>query len=187
VLDRLLRKDPAARYGSTVDLVRDLEAVRQSRTSGSGGLSTPVAPSPALPTPRWWWEFHQVARAAVSALTLILLWIVRGWLGEPWVGRTVFGLALAAGVVVVTLRLHLAFVSRYEAEELDGQRRRVRWWVRGGDAVFLALALLAGVALFEDHTGPATLLLIVALATAVGHLVIEPATERAAFGGVRRF
>jgi eukaryotic-like serine/threonine-protein kinase len=183
VLDRLLRKEASRRYGSTSELVRDLDAARQSRASGtaaSGRASAGYAPQPD--PSRWWWEVHQVIRAAVSALTLILLWFVRGWLGEPWVGRSVFGVALAAGVIVVTLRLHLAFVSRHEPAGLAEQRRRVRWWVRGGDAAFLALALLAAIALFDDHTGPAALLLIVALATAVGHIVIEPATERAAFG-----
>jgi hypothetical protein len=187
VLDRLLRKDPELRYGRTADLVRDLEAAGQARANTAGGPTSASAREPGVPpTPRWWWEVHQLIRAGVSALTLILLWFVRDWLGEPWVGRTFFGIALSAGVVVVTLRLHLAFVSRYDPPGLAGQRRRVRWWVRGGDAAFLVLALVASLLLFDQHTGPATLLLIVALASAVGHLVIEPATERAAFEPVER-
>jgi eukaryotic-like serine/threonine-protein kinase len=187
VLDRLLRKDAALRYGRTADVVRDLESARAAAATRPSGVAAAHRQDPGVPlASRWWWEVHQLIRAGVSSLTLILLWLVRHWLGPPWVGRAVFGVALVAGVIVVTLRLHLAFVSRYEPGGLAGQRRRVRWWVRGGDAAFLVLALLASLLIFDQHTGPATVLLIIALASAVGHLVIEPATERAAFESVER-
>ena len=88
---------------------------------------------------------------------------------------------LAAAATAVSVRLHLFFTSRSYPSELPFQRARARPWTRSSDTVFVAALLLAAVAIGGDHSEIAALLLAVSVAATVSMLIIEPATERAAF------
>jgi hypothetical protein len=190
-LDRIvaacLRKDPSERYGSTAALVNDLERL-QARLlpnySASDSRPFGAAPSDGLLVvrkARSWWEIHQVLAATVYTAVIYPAWRARVWLPAPW--KSVFFLAVvAAAVVAVAIRLHLVFASRSYPAELSAQRTRTRAWRRGSDTVLAASLLLAALAVGGDHSEVAALLLTVAVAGLVSMLIIEPATDRAAFG-----
>jgi predicted Ser/Thr protein kinase len=176
-----LRKDPADRYAATAELVRDLEkairTTRQPQTASQAAMSG--GDRPRL-SPRWWWQFHQIAVAAVYTLMLYPAWRLREWLPAPW-GLTVFFALLAATVIAVNLRLHLWFTSVYDPSGLTRQRARLSPWVRRTDWTLALLLLGAGLAIATRRAALATLFITVAVSVAVAFLIIEPATTRAAF------
>jgi hypothetical protein len=190
-LDRIvticLRKRVEERYGSTLELVADLERLQADLLAQRDrGVSTrlPAAPIPVeapRPTARWWWDFHQVAVAAVYALMIYPAWHARVWLAAPW-GMRFFFAVLAAAATSMTVRLHLRFTARVYPAELMPQRASARPWTRGSDAGFCVALLFAGLALRDTHPEVATLFVAVSIAAAGASLVIEPATTRAAFG-----
>ena len=190
-LDRIvtacLRKRPEERYGSTQELVADLERLQadlpalrdgHAATRQAGG---PIPIGGRRATPQWWWGFHQVAVSAVYALMIYPAWHARVWLPAPW-GMLFFFAVLAAAAASVTVRLHLRFTARVYPAELMPQRASARPWTRGSDAGFSVTLLLAGLALRDTHPEVATLFVAVSIAAAVSSFVIEPATTRAAFG-----
>jgi serine/threonine-protein kinase len=182
-LDRIvatcLRKDPSDRYGSTHELVTDLEQLL---------AETSIAPRYGhvqrgrhASTPSWWWEFHQAAISLVYALMMYPAWLVRSWLPAPW--GTVFLLgALACAAAATTLRLHLWFTARTYPAEIAAERRLVRVWIRCCDAGLTASLLAAGLGIATDHQATAMLFITVAVGAALASFVIEPTAARAAFG-----
>jgi hypothetical protein len=190
-LDRIvgtcLRKRAEERYGSTQELVADLERLQADLPArGERGPAAPGAAPPmvaeALPaTAQWWWEFHQVAVSALYALMIYPAWHARVWLGPPW-GMLFFFAVLAAAATSVTVRLHLRFTARVYPGELTPQRARALPWTRWSDAGFSIVLLLAGLALRDTHPEVATLFVAVSIAAAVASFTVEPATTRAAFG-----
>jgi len=180
VIDRCLCKDAAGRYAATEMLVRDLEQALESLLRPAP--VAPVVPPPASTSPGalWWWQVHQCAISAVVAAMLPPLYLARAWLG-PLLGNGLFIAALVCAVPVVAMRLNLAFASSRFLAGFEGQRRRVRPWIHGGDWGYVACLAVAAARLFGAHDGFATLFLVIALALAVSSLAIEPLTERAAF------
>jgi hypothetical protein len=169
VIDRCLQPDPAARPNAR-ELVRELAADNVPRAASSD-------PAPT----RWWWEFHQGMTALVYWVMVIPAWYARGHIGGVW-GRTFFITTLAAVIVAANLRLHLWFTSRFYDNELRFVRTRSGRWLRAGDWIFAA-ALAAGGLLIHDERSPLTVVLpSVAVGAVVAFLLIEPVTERAAFG-----
>jgi serine/threonine protein kinase len=180
-LDRIvatcLNKDPLGRYGSTHELLTDLE-----------GLQAEIAIAPERPQraprvsmSRWWWEFHQAAISTMYVLMMYPAWRVRSWLPPPW--GTVFLLGtLGCAAAATTLRLHLWFTSRFYPAELTTERRLVRVWIRCSDAGWTMALLVAVLGIATGHQAIAMLFITVAVATALASFVIEPATTRAVFG-----
>lgn len=192
-LDRIvatcLRKDPADRYPSTLELESDLEQLkrdifgdrdREGRTrrarAAEGGRS------PRALTPRWWWEIHQLTVSIVYVLMMYPSWHVRTWIPRPF-GMSFLFAMLACAAAATSLRLHLWFTSRFYAAELATQRARALPWTRGCDLGIVASLLLAALAIGNDHNAVATLFITVSIAVAVASFMIEPATTRAAFRG----
>ena len=183
-LDRIvatcLCKEPADRYSSTQEVVADSRAARsrcspacvRSPCPGSGGLGRR--------TVRWWWDFHQLITSAIYAVMIYPAWYAQRWLPQPW-GMLFLFAVLASAAAATSLRLHLLFLSRHTAEELSCGTRRTRPWLRGCDAGFTAAQLLAAVGIFREHPEFAMLFVVVATATLVSSLAIEPAAVRAAF------
>jgi hypothetical protein len=80
------------------------------------------------------------------------------------------------------MRLHLWFMSHFYPEQLSWVRKRSASWIAVGDAVF-AVSLVSGGLLIRDSSSSIdVVLLAIGLGAAVGFLIIEPATTRAAFG-----
>ena len=209
IVETCLQKDPADRYASTSELVDALEAVAAepsevaatdpaARAAAPSGASTTepgvgVGPLPDSRPPRhdafWWWRFHQLAvGVGYYALLLALWWVREANAATPWASWATAMLFLAVLPVVVggSLRIHLAFSSRYYPEQLERQRRRSGPWIRGADYLYVPL-LGVGAALAVSHdAGMATLLVAAAVGVFVFSTMIEPATTRAAFSEQKR-
>jgi hypothetical protein len=185
VANRCLAKNPRDRYASTRDLLAALEDARRTLDGVPGRRTAPVldaASASAAPlTPRWWWEFHQGMAALVYWIMLVPMWSARGVIGGlP--GRTLFIIALASVIVSANLRLHLWFTSRFYPVELPWVRARATRWVTAADWGFALTLVLGGLLVGDARSALAVLLIAVGIGTALAFLVIEPVTERAAFG-----
>jgi serine/threonine protein kinase len=208
-LDRIvaicLRKRAEDRYGSTQELVADLERLQGDllvlRDQGPPSRLAAAAPAPSgrmgplgpsdrmgpMPvdarhaTAQWWWQFHQVAVSTLYAGLIYPAWRARVWMEAPW-GMLFFFALLAAAATSITVRLHLRFTARVYPTELPLQRARALPWTRWSDGGFSVTLLLAGLGLGATHPEVATLFVAVSIAGAVATFIIEPATTRAAFG-----
>ncbi len=186
IVRRCLRKMPDERYGTTRELVADLERLEAS-------LDEEPAPDQqrqpgadhAEPgnryNPRWWWQFHQAWIGFMYYAMLYPMWQVKAWMPQGW-GRSIFFLTVAAVAVSANLRLHLWFTSRFYPGELAEQRRSVASWIRCADVLFVLLLLAGAVVIHENHEVITTLLVAVAIGSLGAFLLIEPTTARAAFG-----
>jgi len=173
VIARCLKIDPEQRYASGSDLIAAFTADATPLIRGEDERT--VAGSP-----RWWWEFHQ---AFIAVLYWLMIW--PAWTGRQIIGgslgRTLFFATLVAVIVSATLRLHLWFTSRFYLAELHWARRRGGRWIRLADWLFVVSLAVTGVLVSEDRSPVAIVLLAVAVGAAIGFLVIERATARAAF------
>ena len=183
-----LRKNPGERYRSTLELLADLERLQadMSVVRDRGGSRRPESAqatrSSRAVTPRWWWEFHQVAISAVYIAMIYPAWHVRPWLPEPAGVLTLFAI-IACAAIATSLRLHLWFTARFYASELPAQRARAGPWTRLSDAGFAAALLTDALAIASAHVEFSMLLITMAIVAAVASSMIEPATTRAAFRG----
>lgn len=185
ILRRCLRKNPAERYGSTRDLLSELELTCREcggtqfpdlRISAGAAAKTPVGSGSRL---LWWWQFHQATVAIVYYLMLYPLWILRTWT-PGWRGSLIFFPPLIAVGVAANLRFHLWFTSACYPSELSWYRRRVARWIRWADIVFVSWLFGTAFAIHDIHANIATLLLTAAIGSLVGFVLIEPTTTRAA-------
>jgi len=189
IVNRCLRKRPDERYASTRDLLADLQRVQQELAVASaergGALPTPYHfardAHGSEPHALRWWQIHQVVAGVAPCLLLIALWQVQSWTPDA-LGDILFVASAAAAAALATLRLHLAFTSRFYPRELAAQRARGWPWILAGELLFIVM-LLAGAGLIATgHRGFAALLAAAGIALALSSAIIEPATTRAAFG-----
>jgi len=182
IVTTCLQKDPLNRYGSTQELVVDLEELAadlaEHRRRSSRGSQ--AAYSAERFRPRWWWQVHQLAASAVYVLMLYPAWYVRGWLPRPW-GMLFILTVLASASAGTSLRLHAWFTARFFPTEAPGQQAWTRVRTRWCDGVFASLLTAGAVVIAGDHPEFAMLLVGVSTTTLVASFVIEPATARAAF------
>ena len=115
----------------------------------------PALPTAALPSPQ------PTMPASVSILT-----------SDIW----------SQVIVSANVRLHLWFTSRFYPGELQWVRARTHRWVTAADWVFSLALVVAGLLVGDERAALATLLISFGIGTAVVFLVVEPVTERAAFG-----
>ena len=171
IVRRCLRFDPAARYASGTELLAAFHAIPDDEPRAVAGGED------GLPGRAWWWQFHQVAVALVSVASVTILGLRRHWL-DPY-GSPVFLAGLVFATIVVTLRLHMWFVSLVQPSMLAMLRRRVLRWVVVCESTFLALLLGVGSALAGSHDGTAACMVVAGLLLLLSLIVIEPATTRA--------
>ena len=169
IVSRCLQANPDARFQSTTELHAALEAA-------AGGRRPPAQEA------RWWWRFHQGAVGLAYAGLLVPAWMARSFMGGR-IGLLVFLLLMTGGIVAITLRLHLWFVSRKSDEDLPALRAQTRPWLRLADAVFAAGLLGSGLFVGAEEPVLAIVLSGAAVIATVAFLVIEPSTARAAFRG----
>lgn len=169
VVRRCLRGDPADRYASGSALAAAIRSIDAS-------APTPVATRP-LPRSAWWWQFHQIAVAAITVAAITHVGLNKGWLGAA--GSIAFLLMLVLATISTTLRLHLWFVSLVHPAMLAALRARMLKWIATSETLFVA-ALLGCVSVLAGlHDLLAAHLLVTALLLALSLFVIEPATTRA--------
>jgi hypothetical protein len=181
IVGTCLQKDPRLRYGSTQELVVELEQlagelIEQKRLSSHH--SHPVYQ--VRGQPRWWWQVHQLTVSAIYAGMLYPGWLVRAFLPTPW-GMVFFLTLLGAAAGAASFRLNLWFLSRYFPFELPAQRLRTRWPIRLTDTVFAVCLIIAAFAIAGGHPEFAVLLIAVSIAMLVTAFVIEPTTAKLAF------
>jgi len=207
IITRCLRKNRAERYGSTNDLVADLEGVgrsrgpqRGSRAGAASEAGERVAQAAEAssgttrqdkPSAMWWWQFHQVTVGLLYYLMLYPVWLVRGSIerlgrsaglaGADYLGLALFFAAVVGVAVASNLRLHLWFTSHNYPAQLNAQRGRSAWWIRRADFVFCGALFVGALSIARAEPALATLVIAVGIGAVVSFAVIEPATARAAF------
>ena len=181
IVRRCLQKDPADRYGSTHDIVADLERLREEMASGrpSGGKRH-FAPLMRRSRAQDWLVVHQIAVSGLYLVMLVPAWMARPWLTQPW-SRVFLLTTLAMVAAATSLRLHLWFTAAAFPRQLAEQHARARHWTRLCDAGLAVTLMTAAVALGDSHAAFAMLFVGVAVALLVTSFAIEPATARSAF------
>ena len=163
-----LRGDAAGRYASGSELLQALRHVQ---------AAPEAAPTAATLEGAWWWKFHQIAVALLTAVACIIIWQRKSWIA-PY-GSVTFIVALVFGTITATLRLHMWFVSQVHPVTLVPLRARVLRYIVICETLFIAIVFGMGVALTGPHDGTAAELIIIAMLMALSLIVIEPATTRA--------
>jgi hypothetical protein len=169
IIRTCLRGEPAARFRSGAELA---EALRALPVTSSQAASASVRTGEA-----WWWKFHQMAIALLSAGAVLLLGLKKDYLA-PY-GSIVFLSVLVLGTITTTLRVHLWFVAQVQPTTLMHVRARVLRPLVILESLFATFLLGIGIALTGTHDATAAELVIVALLIALSLIVIEPATTRA--------
>ena len=180
VIARSVEKKPNDRFETTAELVTALEHVGAPGTPGTNPLGTPgtVGTLGTVGGLRSWWETHQLIVAVSYWLMAWPAWHVHKWTGR-W-GVLTFLATLAAIIVGGNLRLHLWFTSRTYPSELRAQRAHVSQWIRAADIAFALILIATGLVIADAHTAWGALMVAVGLGAALGFLIIEPTTARAA-------
>ena len=173
IIATCLNSDPSGRYASGRELLAALAADETAVPAPKGSDAT------GFGSPRWWWEFHQAATAAVYWLMIWPAWNAREIIGGR-IGAAVFFATLVAVIVAAILRLHLWFTSQFYPAQLRWARRRAGRWIRSADWLFVAALGIAGILVGEDRS-VAIVLVAVGVGAAIAFLIIERATARAAF------
>jgi hypothetical protein len=171
IIRRCVRGDPAARYSSGAELV---EALRRLRAAPA---TADVAARGGAIQDAWWWQFHQVAVAALTMIAVIIVWQRKAWIA-PY-GSVAFIVTLVLATITTTLRLHMWFVSQVHPVNLIALRARVLRSVVFCESLLVACLLAIGIDLMGPHDGTAAELVIIALLLILSLIVIEPATTRA--------
>lgn len=170
VVRRCLEAAPHERYSSGIELLSALMAA---------GIAGPRSALP-LGSALWWWQFHQLAVAAIHAALVAALWPARAWFSPGW-GLALFYAALAIQTAAVTMRLHLWFTSRFHTEQLSVERERIRKPLIVLDLAFQAVLLAAGIGAAMADSPAAPLFFVAAIGSFLTAALIEPSTSRAAF------
>ena len=184
VIARAVEKKPEDRFATTSELVAALAF--DDRHSAPDKLFPPdqgFSPDKSLGSPVGgqrgnWWEVHQLVVAVAYWVMAWPAWEVHKWTGR-W-GVLTFLATLAAIIVAGNLRLHLWFTSRTYPSELPAQRAYVSQWIRAGDYAFTLILVATGLVIADAHTAWGALMVAVGLGAALGFLIIEPTTARAA-------
>jgi len=190
VIERATQKEPADRFASTADLVLALGPPKRvsdadADTPAPEHLSTRAPQHRSTSAPARsvsnWWESHQLLAALAYWSMAWPAWEVHKWTGRY--GVLIFLATIVTIVVAGNLRLHLWFTARTYPSELPAQRAYVGKWIHAGDYGFALLMMATGLVIADAHTGWGALFVAFGLGSALGFLVIEPATARANFEG----
>jgi predicted Ser/Thr protein kinase len=192
IIRKCLRKKPGERYQSTRDLAVDLQVLQRESGSVPAATSAPEPPPQAAPedsdflrqpgmlkalNPRRWWEFHQTVQLFIPGLVIYLAWLARGAGAEVWI----FPAILVVCAALISLRIFLLSTALFNPADVAARVRAIDRWLSVGGFAAVVILGYAGVRLFNQHTGLASLLIAVAIAGVVNVFFIESAIRRAAF------
>jgi hypothetical protein len=97
-------------------------------------------------------------------------------------GVLTFLVTLAIVIVGANIRFHLSFTASTYPELLQKQRVSVGRLVYAADIAFALIMIGTGLVIVDDHTAWGATMAAFGLGAAIGFLMIEPTTARAAFG-----
>ena len=181
IIARAIQKNPEERFATTADLAAALAAPEQLSTPAPQHTSTSAAQHPRTPEMAFrWWRIHQLVVAWTYWSMVYPAWHVHQWTGR-W-GIITFFVTLAIVIVGANTRFHLAFTASTYPEQLPIQRANIGRLVYAADIGFALMMLGTGLVIAGDHPGWGALMAAFGLGAAIGFLVIEPTTARAAFG-----
>jgi serine/threonine protein kinase len=167
VIARCLRKAPAERFGSAIELVGALDTV--GTVSGAPGAHTTS------------WRVHQIVIVVLYAIASTWSWQVKDWMETP-VTVTIFLTVGALSTICGVLRGHLVFTEMMNRPNLTAERRRITRPTMVLDLLMAILIFVDGAILAGTRALPAVLTIALALGIALAAVVLEPATTAAAFG-----
>jgi hypothetical protein len=165
IVDRCLRKNPAERFASAVDVVAALADGVVLRDEPVRGVR--------------WWRIHQIVIVGLYAVASIAAWEMKE-LGVA-AGHALFittGVLASLGGVV---RGHLLFTERVHPARLMLERRRTRRVQTAVDLLLAALVFIGGGTTALTHAVPGVLAMGLAVGLALSAVLIEPSTSAAAF------
>ena len=163
-ITRCLRKVPAERFGSVVEIA---PALTVAIPPGSSSRVTE------------WWRTHQLIALSLYFLASALAWQIKEWR---------HGLADSAFISVAVLstiggffRGHLLFTERMNPAAFDAERLRAHPITVAVDLFLAAILAVEGWQLTAVRPLAGTLTIALSIGLALTRLVIEPTTTRAAF------
>ncbi len=178
---RCIDKNPERRYGSMEDLSRDLGNAQR-------GLTDPQPGTPQeLPAPNgrrlhaYWWNFHQTVVLLLYGAMIGIGWLVLEQGSAGWTMRAIFFAILASAIGAGTLRAHLLFTWRFNADALSDQLRRTRPWLIGTDALFSVALMLGALWAMPVSSLAASAFAAVSVGHAFAFFFVEPTTTRTIF------
>ncbi|MFM8535620.1 MAG: serine/threonine-protein kinase [Acidimicrobiia bacterium] len=175
LITRAIQKNPEERFATTSDLAAALSssAPRHQRSPAPRPVDT-------ARTAFRWWRIHQLIVAWTYWSMVYPAWHVHQWTGR-W-GVITFFVTLAIVIVGANTRFHLAFTASTYPEQLSAQRKKIGAMVFAADVGFSLMMMATGLVIAGDHTGWGALMAAFGLGAAIGFVLIEPTTARAAFG-----
>jgi Protein kinase domain len=169
VIERCLRKSPAERFASAAEVLAALDAA-------------PIDDAPA--DHAVWWRIHQVVMIGVYIGGVVLAWQIKEWIEKPSTVAIFLTLGATAAVAGI-LRGHLVFTSAINPGRLAVERRRTRRPLMLFDGMMSVLLVADALLLAGTRALPALLALVLGVGVGLASIVLEPATNAAAFGDER--
>jgi hypothetical protein len=165
VVWRCLRKAPADRFASAVDLVAALDERAAAPWSGRAGA---------------WWRAHHLIVIGLYFLAAVLAWQIKEWDGGRFTSALFMTIGVAATIGGV-FRGHLLFTERVNPAGLRAEQRRAAPVTFATDLA-MALALAGGgLLLSPSREVVAVLTIAYAVGLALARTLLEPSTTRAMF------
>jgi len=169
IVDRCLRKSPADRYSSAVEICDVFEHAGNAVRYGTASSN--------------WWRVHQLTAMALYIVATARAWQIKEWLRSPvslW-AFVFMGVAASVGGIV---RGHLVFTDVMNRGHLAAEIRRTRRAVVLADVMMAATLLADALLLASVQPLAAVLTICVAVGIALAALLMEPATTSAVFGDI---
>jgi hypothetical protein len=167
VIARCLRQSPDERYANAGEIAAALE--------GAGGGEIADGRSAA------WWRVHQTVIVALYFIASVTAWQIKDWKETPATLAIFIALGALATIGGI-FRGHLLFTERMNRAHLPSERRSATRATLLVDLLFAALLLFDGVIVASFRALPGVFTISLAIGIALAALVLEPATNRAAFG-----
>jgi len=167
VISKCLRKAPMERYGSAAEIAAALAAI------GDG--------APAQRRTTVWWRTHQIVVALLYIVAAVLSWQIKEWYETP-ITVSIFLALGACATIGGVLRGHVVFTDWMNHAHLATERKRIAGAARLLDLTASLLLFADAALLAHQRALPSVFALSLALGITLAALVLEPATNLAAFG-----
>ena len=164
VISCCLRKAPADRYTSAVDIV---QALRRTE---------PVVSTDRMTS---WWRTHQLVVITMYFVAVALAWQVKEW--NAGLTTAVFFIAGITATIAGVFRGHLLFTERVNRPRLAVERRRAVGVTLLMDIGLAGALLMDGLMISSSRPVAAVLTIGLGIGVALARLVLEPATTSGSF------